>query len=90
MPLAVVKAAMESGVATRPIEDLDAYRVKLQSYVNQAGLFMQPMIEKANQAINDVAKENGFTYVFDTASGSLLVFPDGDDILPLVKTKLGL
>ena len=48
------------------------------------------MIEKANQAINNVAKENGFTYVFDTASGSLLVFPDGDDILPLVKTKLGL
>jgi malate dehydrogenase (oxaloacetate-decarboxylating)(NADP+) len=49
VPLAVVKAAMESGVATRPIEDLDAYRVKLQSYVNQAGLFMQPMIEKAKQ-----------------------------------------
>jgi len=49
VPLAVVKAAMESGVATRPIEDLDAYRIKLQSYVNQAGLFMQPMIEKAKQ-----------------------------------------
>ena len=49
VPLAVVKAAMESGVATRPIEDLDAYRIKLQGYVNQAGLFMQPMIEKAKQ-----------------------------------------
>lgn len=49
VPIAVVKAAMESGVATRPIDDLDAYRVKLQGYVNQAGLFMQPMIEKAKQ-----------------------------------------
>jgi malate dehydrogenase (oxaloacetate-decarboxylating)(NADP+) len=49
VPLAVVKAAMESGVATRPIKDLDAYRVKLQGFVSQAGLFMQPMIEKAKQ-----------------------------------------
>ena len=49
VPLAVVKAAMESGVATRPIKDLDAYRIKLQGYANRAGLFMQPMIEKAKQ-----------------------------------------
>ena len=47
VPLAVVKAAMESGVATRPIEDLDAYRKKLNGFMNQSGLFMQPMIEKA-------------------------------------------
>ena len=47
VPLAVVKAAMESGVATRPIEDLEAYRKKLNGFMNQSGLFMQPMIEKA-------------------------------------------
>lgn len=47
VPLAVVKAAMESGVATRPIEDLDAYRTKLHSYVSRSRLFMQPMIELA-------------------------------------------
>ncbi|MDP6165248.1 MAG: NADP-dependent malic enzyme [Gammaproteobacteria bacterium] len=47
VPVAVVKAAMESGVATRPIEDLDAYREKLNGFINQSGLFMQPMIEKA-------------------------------------------
>ena len=47
VPLAVVKAAMESGVATRPIEDLAAYRKKLNGFMNQSGLFMQPMIEKA-------------------------------------------
>ncbi len=47
VPVAVVKAAMESGVATRPIEDLQAYRKKLNGFINQSGLFMQPMIEKA-------------------------------------------
>ena len=48
--MAVVKAAMESGVATRPIEDLEAYRQTLNEFVNQAGLFMQPIIEMAKKA----------------------------------------
>ena len=39
--MAVVKAAMESGVATRPIEDLEAYRQTLNEFVNQAGLFIR-------------------------------------------------
>ena len=50
VPMAVVKAAMESGVATRPIEDLEAYRQKLHEFVNQAGLFMQPIIEIAKRS----------------------------------------
>ncbi len=49
IPVAVVRAAMESGVATRPIEDLEAYRNKLHEFVNRSGLFMQPMIESAKQ-----------------------------------------
>ena len=49
VPLAVVKAAMESGVATRPIEDLEAYRRKLHEFVNRSGLFMQPFIEVARK-----------------------------------------
>ncbi len=49
VPVAVVKAAMDSGVATRPIDDLHAYRKKLHEFVNRAGLFMQPMIEAAKQ-----------------------------------------
>ncbi len=47
LPVAVVKAAMDSGVATRPIEDLDAYRNKLEtSFVRRSGLVMQPIIDK--------------------------------------------
>ncbi|PCJ92177.1 MAG: NADP-dependent malic enzyme [Porticoccaceae bacterium] len=49
VPLAVVKAAMESGVATRPIEDLEAYKNKLHSYVSRSRLYMQPMIELARK-----------------------------------------
>ena len=47
VPVAVVQAAMDSGVATRPIEDMDAYRQKLHLYNSQSRLFMQPIIDKA-------------------------------------------
>ncbi len=51
---------------------------------------LQPIIDKAKKAIQDVAKEQGYSYVFDSSVGVLLYFPDTDDILSLVKTKLGL
>ncbi|MCG3171101.1 MAG: NADP-dependent malic enzyme [Pseudomonadales bacterium] len=49
VPLAVVKAAMESGVATRPIADLDEYRRRLHGFSNRSGLFMQPCIDVARE-----------------------------------------
>lgn len=50
----------------------------------------KPILEKADKAIKDVAKEKGFDYVFDTSSNVLLYAKESDDILPLVKTKLGI
>lgn len=51
---------------------------------------LKPIIDKAKKAIEDVAKENGYTYIFDTSVGALLYQQDSDDILPLVKKKLGI
>ena len=51
---------------------------------------LQPIIDRAKQAIADVAKENGYTYIFDTNAGTLLYQQDSDDIMALVKKKLGL
>lgn len=51
---------------------------------------LQPIIDRAKQAISDVAKENGYTYIFDTSAGAVLYQQDSDDILNLVKKKLGL
>ncbi|MCW9698647.1 MULTISPECIES: NADP-dependent malic enzyme [unclassified Avibacterium] len=46
---AVAKAAMESGVATRPIEDFDAYLEKLTQFVYKTNLFMKPVFAQAKQ-----------------------------------------
>ncbi|MGY4676801.1 NADP-dependent malic enzyme [Pasteurella sp. P03HT] len=46
---AVAKAAMDSGVATRPIEDFDAYIEKLTQFVYKTNLFMKPVFAQAKQ-----------------------------------------
>ena len=47
---AVARAAMESGVATRPIEDFDAYKDKLRQSVFRSALVMRPVFEAARAA----------------------------------------
>jgi len=47
---AVARAAMDSGVATRPIEDFDVYLQKLTAFVYQSGLVMKPIFDAARRA----------------------------------------
>ena len=51
---------------------------------------VQPILIKAKQAITEVANEEGYEYVIDSSTGSLLVSPHNKDILELVATKLGI
>ena len=44
---AIAQAAMDSGVATRPIEDMEAYRQHLSQYVFESVILMKPLFEKA-------------------------------------------
>lgn len=55
----------------------------------QADLF-NPLIEKVKNAINEVGRENGYTYILDVGAGAVVFFENGDDVLPLVKKKLGI
>jgi malate dehydrogenase (oxaloacetate-decarboxylating)(NADP+) len=50
---AVAKAAADSGVAQRPIHDLDAYREKLKDFVYASGTTMKPIFTQARQAANN-------------------------------------
>ena len=56
---AVAKAAMESGVAQNPIEDLIAYRQKLVAFVFRSGLFMKPVFDMARENPRRVAFAEG-------------------------------
>ncbi len=51
---------------------------------------LNPIINKARETIEKVAKEHNYTYVFDTSTGLLLHSDPGDNIMSLVKMELGL
>ncbi|OWT61843.1 NADP-dependent malic enzyme [Candidimonas nitroreducens] len=53
---AVARAAMEDGVATRPIDDLDAYTQQLQQFVYRSGSFMKPLFSIAKGLVRDGGK----------------------------------
>jgi malate dehydrogenase (oxaloacetate-decarboxylating)(NADP+) len=56
---AVARAAMESGVATRPIEDFDAYRARLTSFVYHSGLLMRPIFDAAKKSPKRIVYAEG-------------------------------
>jgi malate dehydrogenase (oxaloacetate-decarboxylating)(NADP+) len=56
---AVAQAAMESGVATRPIDDLDAYRERLNQTVFKSALLMRPVFEAAAAASRRIVFAEG-------------------------------
>ena len=52
---------------------------------------LKPIIDRAKKAIEEIAKENGYNYVFDTGIGTALLYSDeSDDIMSQVKKKLGI
>ncbi len=72
---------------------IQEYQIKAQEDLqNKQVEVLTPIIEKATKAVQDVAKENNFSYILDSSqSKAVVIFAEnGEDILPLVKAKLGL
>lgn len=62
-----------------------------QDLQSQQQKLMQPILAKANNAVKEVARENGFIYIFDTGSGNPVYWSEqSTDIMPMVKSKLGI
>jgi outer membrane protein len=59
-----------------------------QDYQRKYQELSKPIYDKANNAINTVAKESGYKYVLDTSTGMVLYSESADDILNVVKKKL--
>lgn len=84
-----VKADELNQISTR----ITNFEQGAQQQMNQSQMeLMQPIIQRAEDAIKDVAREGKFLYIYDLASRSILYFDEARsvDILPMVKAKLGI
>lgn len=57
---------------------------------NKEEELLKPMVEKIKKTIADFAKENKYSYIFDSAAGTLLYMPESDNLGPQIKKKLGI
>lgn len=79
----------------REIQDMSA---RIQEFQENAQKQMQdrqqevlkPIIDRANKAIEEVAREGGYTYIIDSGTGVLLFANESEDVMALVKRKLGI
>ncbi len=80
-------------------EDIQAKQQRIETFRSQSEQqlqqkqqdLMKPIIEKADNAISEVAKEQGLIYVFDISSRVVLYKSNQSvDVLPLVKKKMGI
>lgn len=79
----------------REIQDMAARIEEFQqnaqtSLQNREQELLKPIIDRAKQAIEEVAREGGYAYILDTGTAAVLYDGGGEDIMPLVKKKLGL
>ena len=84
-------AALQSELETM-YNSLQQFQTEAQqSLSRKRNELLQPAYDKAQTAIEEVAKENGYTYVFSDGNGAvLLVAPEQDNITNLVFAKLGI
>jgi outer membrane protein len=81
-------------VRTQIRQELEGYAYQIQNWQQISQQYLQtkqqellePIYRKVDGAIQAVAKENGYAFVFN--SEALLVMPPADDLLPLVAKKL--
>jgi outer membrane protein len=61
-----------------------------QSLQKKEQELLEPILTKARQAIEDVAAEGNFTFIFDKSQGSILYAKESENVITLVKKKLNL
>jgi len=92
------EGSMADPIREAKIKEISDLEERIQSFQESAQSSMQkkkeelytPILKKAEEAINSIAKEKGYSYIFDSSAGTLLFAQESDDIMSLVKGKLGL
>lgn len=90
--LSPVQQQQKEGALEKERQAILAYEQEVMTKVEQKRQeLLEPVIEKVNNAIQEVGKENGYSMIFDTGVINAILFvEDAADVEPLVKAKLGL
>lgn len=87
----LIKEAKASEIQEMQVRLQNFAQTAQQDLQQQQMVLIQPVMDKARKAIEEVAKEHELLYVFDMSQGNpVYASEESLELLPLVKTKLGL
>jgi outer membrane protein len=92
------QATMQDAIKATREKELEDLGSRIQDFQQTAQESVQkkkeelygPILKKAEDAIKAIAKEKAYSYIFDTSAGVVLFAQPSDDIMSMVKTKLGI
>jgi outer membrane protein len=92
------EASMAEAIKQAKVKEIQDLEARIQEFQQSAQEsiqkkkqeFYSPVLKQAEEAIKSVAKENGYSYILDVSAGTVLYSHDSDNIMALVKKKLGL
>jgi outer membrane protein len=86
----IIKATKEKEITDLQAR-IEAFQQSAQQDLsNKQTELITPFVNKAKQAIKEVAKEGGYAYILNAVEDLLLYTEGGEDVTPLVKKKLGI
>lgn len=89
--LSAVQQQQKEGALAMEQQKIQEYEYAVQNMITQKREEMYaPILEKVRETIEQIGKEEGYTMIFDSSVGGILSADEGDDILNLVKAKLGI
>jgi len=86
----IIKATKEKEITDLQGRIESFQQVAQQDIQSKQTELITPFVDKARQAIKDVAKEGGFAYIINAVEDIVLYSDGGEDVMPLVKKKLGI
>ena len=66
------------------------YQTAQQDVEQKRGEYLKPVNERMSKAIQEVGADNKYTYIFDSAAAVYIDPNNADNVMPLVKAKLGI
>lgn len=93
-----VKDSISEFVSQSKLADLQGLEQRIKDYESNSNVLLQqrreelfqPVLARAQALIKEVAEENNFRMIFDTANGPIAYAPESDNVIGLLRKKLGL
>ena len=81
----------EEAKLTQKQQEIQKYEVEVQEMIaKKKQEVYQPILDKIQAVIDQIGKEQGFTMIFDSSSLGMIFAADSEDLMPVVKARLGM